>query len=452
MKNITRLFKPAIFVLVFTVSFAKLSYSQEVIDKVIAVVGGDMILSSDVEGELMRMKMQGNLPDGDVKCKLFEQLLVQKLLLHQSKIDSIQTNEVAIESEVDRRLRYFINQIGSEKALENYFHKSIYVIKEDLREVIREQQQTQQMKQKVVEKVSVTPLEVKNFFKSIPTDSLPMIPEQYELQQIVIFPPSSSEAKFRVKEKLLDLRSRILKGERFSMLAMAYSEDLASAKKGGELGFLTREELVKSFADVAFNLAEGQVSQIVESEYGFHIIQMIEKRYNQINVRHILLKPQYTSDMIVEAQNRLDSIAKLIQSDSLTFEKAAAKYSEDKKSNLNGGLVVNQVNNTKLFEKEQLQPSDYYIIKDLKVGEISTPFESRDEHGNVIFKIVKVKNILPSHKANLKDDYSIIQGLTKASREQDILLKWIDEKQKTTYIKIDPEYKNCNFSSKGWFK
>jgi len=452
MKNITRLFKPAIFVLVFTVSFAKFSYSQEVIDKVIAVVGGDMILSSDVEGELMRMKMQGNLPDGDVKCKLFEQLLVQKLLLHQSKIDSIQTNEVAIEGEVDRRLRYFINQIGSEKALENYFHKSIYVIKEDLREVIREQQQTQQMKQKVVEKITVTPLEVKNFFKSIPSDSLPMIPEQYELQQIVIFPPSSAEAKFRVKEKLLDLRSRILKGERFSMLAMAYSEDLASAKKGGELGFLTREELVKSFADVAFSLAEGQVSQIVESEYGFHIIQMIEKRNNQVNVRHILLKPQYTSDMIVEAQNRLDSIAKLIRSDSLTFEKAAAKYSEDKKSNLNGGLVVNQVNNTKLFEKEQLQPSDYYVIKDLKVGEISSPFESRDEHGNVIFKIVKVKNILPSHKANLKDDYSIIQGLTKASREQDVLLKWIDEKQKTTYIKIDPEYKNCNFSSKGWFK
>jgi len=452
MKNITRLFKPAIFILVFTVSFTRLTYSQEVIDKVIAVVGGDMILSSDVEGELMRMKMQGNLPDGDVKCKLFEQLLVQKLLLHQSKIDSLQTNEVAIEGEVDRRLRYFINQIGSEKALENYFHKSIYVIKEDLREVIREQQQTQQMKQKVVEKITVTPLEVKNFFKSIPSDSLPMIPEQYELQQIAIFPPSSAEAKFRVKEKLLDLRSRILKGERFSMLAMAYSEDLASAKKGGELGFLTREELVKSFADVAFSLAEGQVSQIVESEYGFHIIQMIEKRNNQVNVRHILLKPQYTSDMIVEAQNRLDSIAKLIQTDSLTFEKAAAKFSEDKKSNLNGGLVVNQVNNTKLFEKEQLQPSDYYVIKDLKVGEISTPFESRDEHGNVIFKIVKVKNILPSHKANLKDDYSIIQGLTKASREQDILLKWINEKQKTTYIKIDPEYKNCNFSSKGWFK
>lgn len=452
MKNIAKFFKPTVLILLFTIFFTKLTFSQEVIDKVIAVVGGDMILSSDVEGELMRMKMQGNLPEGDVKCKVFEQLLVQKLLLHQSKVDSLKSNDASIENEIERRLRYFINQIGSEKALENYFHKSMYVIKDDLRDVIREQELTQQMRQKVTEKITVTPKEVKEFYKTIPADSLPLISEQYELQQIVIYPPSSAQAKFRVKEKLLELRSRILKGERFSMLAMAYSEDLSSAKKGGELGFLTRDELVKSFADAAFGLADGQVSQIVETEYGFHIIQMIEKRNNQVNVRHILLKPQYTSDMIVEAQNKLDSIVSFIKRDSLTFEKAAARFSEDKKSNLNGGLVVNQANNTKLFEREQLQPSDYYVIKSLKIGEISTPFESRDEHGNVIFKIVRIKNIIPSHKANLNDDYNVIQKLTIDSREQDVLLKWIDEKQKTTYIKIDPEYKTCDFRSKGWFK
>jgi len=452
MKNIAKFFKPTVLILLFTISFTRLTFSQEVIDKVIAVVGGDMILSSDVEGELMRMKMQGNVPDGDAKCKVFEQLLVQKLLLHQAKVDSLKSNDASIENEIERRLRYFINQIGSEKALENYFHKSIYVIKDDLRDVIREQELTQQMRQKVTDKITVTPKEVKEFYKTIPADSLPLISEQYELQQVVIYPPSSAQAKFRVKEKLLELRSRILKGERFSMLAMAYSEDLASAKKGGELGFLTRDELVKSFADVAFSLAEGQVSQIVESEYGFHIIQMIEKRNNQVNVRHILLKPQYTSDMIVEAQNKLDSIATLIKKDTLTFEKAAAKFSEDKKSNLNGGLVVNQTNNTKFFEKEQLQPSDYYVIKSLKIGEISTPFESRDEHGNVIFKFVRIKNIIPPHKANLNDDYNVIQGMTIDSRDQDVLLKWIEEKQKTTYIKIDPDFKTCNFRSMGWFK
>lgn len=440
------------FFLLFTFSVISTVHSQEVIDQVIGVVGGDMILSSDVEQEVMRMKMQGNLPEGDVKCQIFEDLLIQKLLLNQSKIDSLVPNEAAIEGEIDRRLKYFLNQIGSEKALENYFSKSMYEIKADLREVIGEQMLTQQMRQKIVEKITVTPSEIKNFYKSIPTDSLPVLPEQYEIQQIAIYPPSTAEAKFRVKEKLLDLRSRILKGERFSMLAVAYSEDLASAKKGGELGFRSKDELVKSFSDVAFNLAEGQVSQIVETEYGFHIIQMIEKRNNQVNVRHILLKPQYTTTMLVEAQNKLDSIANLVRRDSLTFERACARFSQDKKSNLNGGLVVNPQTNTSYFQKDQLQPSDYYVIKELKKGEISSPFESRDEHANVIFKVVKLKAIIPSHKANLKDDYNTIQQLTMQSKEQEKLMKWVDEKRKTTYIRIDPSYKGCAFKSQDWIK
>ena len=452
MKNINKLLKPTVLLLLLTFSLVRTTFSQEVIDKVIAVVGGDMILKSDIEQEVMRLKMQGGLPEGDVKCQLLEQILIQKLLLHQSKIDSISPNDAAIEGEIDRRLRYFVNQIGSEKALESYFHKTIYVIKEDLREVIREQQLTQQMRQKVVEKITVTPSEVKLFYKTIPADSLPLIPEQYVLREITMYPPSSAEAKFRVKEKLLDIRSRILKGERFSMLAMAYSEDLASAKKGGELGFRTRDELVKSFADAAFNLAEGQVSQIVESEYGFHIIQMIEKRNNQVNVRHILLKPQFSSDMLIEAQNKLDSIAKLIKTDSLTFEKACAYYSEDKKSRMNGGLVVNPATNTKYFEKEQLQPSDYYVIKELKKGMVSVSFESRDDKANVIFKIIRIENIIPAHKANLIDDYNIIQEMTKRSRENDIFMNWVKEKQKVTYIKIDPDYKGCVFQSDGWIK
>jgi peptidyl-prolyl cis-trans isomerase SurA len=444
--------RSTIFFLLFSFSVISSVHSQEVIDQVIGVVGGDMILSSDIEQEVMRMKMQGNLPEGDVKCQIFEDLLIQKLLLNQAKVDSLAPNEAAIDGEIDRRLKYFLNQIGSEKALESYFNKSLYEIKADLREVIAEQMLTQQMRQKIVEKVTVTPSEIKSFYKTIPTDSLPVLPEQYELQQIAIYPPSTAEAKFRVKEKLLDLRSRILKGERFSMLAMAYSEDLASAKKGGELGFRSKDELVKSFSDVAFNLAEGQVSQIVETEYGFHIIQMIEKKNNQVNVRHILLKPQYTSSMLVEAQNKLDSIANLVKADSLTFEKACARFSQDKKSNLNGGLVVNPQTNTSFFQKDQLQPSDYYVIKELKKGQISAPFESRDEHANVIFKVVKLKEIIPSHKANLKDDYNTIQQLTMQSKEQELLMKWVDEKRKTTYVRIDPSYKGCSFKSKDWIK
>jgi peptidyl-prolyl cis-trans isomerase SurA len=452
MKKFKGIIRKTSLLFLFVFSIVGSSFSQGVIDQVIAVVGGDMILKSDIEQEVMRMKMQGNLPEGDVKCNILEDLLIQKLLLHQSKIDSLSANEMAVNSEIDRRIRYFVNQIGSEKALENYFKKSIFEIKDDLRDVIREQQLTQQMRQKIVEKLTVTPSEVRSFYKTIPADSLPNIPDQYKIQEISMYPPSSAEAKFHVRERLLELRSRILKGERFSMLAMAYSEDLGTAKKGGELGFRTRDELVKSFSDVAFNLAEGQVSQIVETEYGFHIIQMIEKRENQVNVRHILLKPQFTSDMLVEAQNKLDSIANLIRTDSMTFEKACAIYSQDKKSKTSGGLVVNPASNTQYFEKEQLQPADYAVIKGLKVGELGEPFESRDENAGVIFKIIKLKEIIPAHKANLNDDFDIIQRLTKQSKEEEIFFQWVSEKQKTTYIKIDPAYKGCTFKEKGWVK
>lgn len=452
MRSVTVTLKKIVFSFLFLSAFTGTAKAQNVIDQVVAVVGGDMILQSDIEGEIMRMKMQGYISKGDIKCEIFENLLIQKMLLNQAKIDSLTVNDVATETEIDRRLKYFINQIGSEKALENYFRKPIYEIREDLKETIREQQLTQQMQQKIVENASVTPSEVKHFFKSIPSDSLPMIPEQYEICQLLLYPPSKTEAKYQVKERLLELRERILKGERFSTLAVAYSEDHASAKRGGELGFRTREELVKSFADVAFNLKEGQVSQIVETEYGYHIIQMIEKRENQVNVRHILLKPQFSIDMLVEAQSKLDSIVNLIKADSMTFDMACAKFSEDKKSNLNGGLVVNPQNNTSLFEKEHIQPADFYVIKDLKVGEISSPFESRDDNANVAFKVIKLKSKIPSHKANLKDDYNVIQNIAKNGKEKELLDKWISEKQKTMYIKIDQSFKGCSFSNEGWFK
>lgn len=447
-----RVLRLTIVPLVLLLSLSGYSQQQIVIDQVVAVVGGEKILMSDIEQELLRMKMQGAVPEGNEKCAILEQLLIQKLLLTQSKVDSLTINDASVDMEIDRRLQYFINQIGSEKALENYFKKPIYEIKEDLRESIGEQQLTQQMRQKIVDKVNITPSEVKDFYKKIPTDSLPEIPEQYELQQIMIYPPSTAEAKFQVKEKLLEIRDRVLKGERFSTLAVAYSEDRASAIRGGELGFRTREELVKPFADAAFNLKEGQVSQIVETEYGFHIIQLIERRDNQVNVRHILMKPQYSSDMLNQAIVKLDSVKNLINSDSLNFERAALKFSEDKKSNLNGGLVINQYTNTSLFSKDQLQPSDYYVIKNLKVGEMSDAFESRDDHANVAFKILKIKRLIPAHKANIRDDYDVIQSLAKNSMENDILKDWITKKQRTTFIRIDPAYRSCTFESKGWIK
>ncbi|PKP38929.1 MAG: peptidylprolyl isomerase, partial [Bacteroidetes bacterium HGW-Bacteroidetes-15] len=374
------------------------------------------------------------------------------LLVHNAEIDSIQVSSGMVENEMERRLKYFINQIGSETALEKYFSKSIFQIKNDLRISIKESLLAQQMQESVVKNVAVTPSEVNRFFKNIPADSLPTIAEQYEFRQVVLYPPASSDAKLAVRDQLLDLRDRVLKGERFGTLAVAYSEDRASASRGGELGFRSKDELVKPFADVAFNLREGQVSQIVETEYGFHIIQMIERRDDQVNVRHILMKPSYSPDQLLKSQNKLDSIANFIRNDSITFVRAAQFYSEDKKTRLGGGLVINPNTNTSLFEREQLPPADFYVIRNLKIGEVSAPFESRDEHANVVYKIITITRIVPQHKANLNDDYAIIQDMTKMNKQQEVFLNWVKSRLNSTYIRIDPSYRNCSFDLEGWVK
>lgn len=450
MKSILLKYTSTLIVL-FLISISAIK-AQNVIDQTVAVVGADKILLSDIEQEALRMKMQGASTDENLRCSILEEMLIHKMLLHHAKIDSITVTDYMVEGEMERRLKYFTNQVGSEAALEKYFNKNIYQIKDDLRELVRETQLTQQMRSKIVDNVNVTPDDVKRFFKEIPKDSLPLIPEQYEYRQICLYPPASSDAKFMVREKLLELRERIIKGERFAPLAVAYSEDRASATKGGELGMRSREELVKAFADVAFNLKPGQVSNIVETEYGFHIIQLIEKRGDQVNVRHILMKPTFTSSMYLKAQNKLDSITVLIKSDSLTFIKAAQKFSEDKKSTMSGGLVINPQTGTSLFEKEHIQPAEFYTIKNLQPNVISEPFESRDQHANVVFKVVLVTRIIPAHKANLDDDYAIVQQMAKGAKEQEKFMEWVKQKQKTTYIRIDSELKNCDFEISGWIK
>lgn len=427
-------------------------HSQFVVDQVLGVVGNEKILLSDIEQEHLRMKMQGTTEEGDMKCEILEELMIHKLLLHQAAIDSIEVTDNTIDGELSRRLKYFVSQVGSEAALEKYFNKSIFQIKVDLRSSIKESLLAQQMQAKIVENVAVTPSEVKRFYRQIPQDSLPTIPKQYEVRQIVLNPPASEKANYAVREKLLGIRERILKGERFSTLAVAYSEDRASATRGGELGFLPREGLVKAFSDVAFSLKEGQVSQIVESEFGFHIIQMIEHRGDEVNVRHILMTPEYSPDQLLEAQNKLDSIATLIKNDSLSFELAAQRFSEDKKTSLGGGLLINGQTNTSLFEREHFAPADYYVIRNLKPKEVSAPFESRNEHAKTVYKIVMVTRIVPQHKANLDDDYAIIQMMTKSNKQQEVFLDWIKSKIKTTYVRIDPSYLNCSFEMEGWIK
>lgn len=426
--------------------------NDSIIDNVIAVVGNEIILKSEVEEQLMQMKARGIYGGGNERCNIFEQLLFQKLLITQAKLDSVEVSENQVDDEIERRLQGFIREIGGEQQLEDYFGKSILEIKQDFKPIVREQLLAQKEQQEITGDVKITPSEVKAFFKSIPADSLPIVNATYEIAQIVIEPKISKEEKDAVKKKLESLRQRILKGESFSTLAVLYSDDKASAKNGGELGFINKSDLVKEFAATAFTLKEGEISDIVETEFGFHIIQLIKKRGSQVNVRHILMIPKVSASAKYKAKQKLDSIARLIRLDSLTFGQAAMRFSEDEDTRKNEGLMVNPYTGTSKFEVKQIDPATNYALRKLKVGEISEPFEAQNAKGKTVFKIIYKKSENKAHTINLKDDYQQVQDMALANKKQKVIKEWVGKKQKQTYIKIDPDYKKCTFNYPGWGK
>ncbi|HKL07715.1 MAG TPA: peptidylprolyl isomerase [Bacteroidales bacterium] len=434
-------------------TFNLIAQNQFIADRVVANVGDKIILQSDVENQVIQLKAQGYQSRGDIKCEIFQELLVQKLLLIQAELDSIQVGANQVESELERRLIYFIRQIGSQEKLEEFYNKSIIEIKEDFRPLIREQILTQMMQSELVSGVKVSPKEIEKFYKKMPKDSIPMVNTQYKINQIVAYPPEDEESRAEAREKLLDIRKRIINGERFSTLAVLYSEDPGSARKGGELGFRTRDELDPEFAKAAFRLTDdGGVSRIVESEYGFHIIQLIAQQGNQVNVRHILIIPKVNVQQKIKARNKLDSVVTLIRNDSLSFTNAALRFSEDEKSRLNEGLMVNPQNSSTTFELDQLPRAEYNIVKDLEVGAISEPFETVDESGKPVFKIVKVAEKTDAHKANLEDDYEMIEEIAIMEKQQQKIDEWLEETKKNTYIRIDDSFMNCKFLENGWIK
>ncbi|MDR1342555.1 MAG: peptidylprolyl isomerase [Prevotellaceae bacterium] len=441
-----------IILLALCFAFNVVAGQQNVLDKVLAVVGNEALLESDVEVELMQLRAQGELVDDEVRCSVFEHLLLQKLLLAQAKLDSLTENEMAVSQEVEQRIRYFSTQLGGTQELEKYFGKPLFRIKEELTEQTKERNLTQQMQMNIVSAAQLTPRDVETYYKTLPPDSFPMIPDQYVIQQIARYPPSGNEVRFQVREKLLELRERVMNGEKFQALAVMYSEDPNSARRGGELGMRVREELTKPFADAAFALKPGQVSQIVETEFGFHIIQMIEKKDEMANLRHILIRPKFSSETQQEAAHLLDSVAALIRADSISFEYGVARYSEDKNTRMNGGYVVNPQTLATRFEKDQLIPNDYYVLRDMKKGEISAPFESKDNTGNDIFKIIKLKEFIPSHRANFEQDYMVIHDIAKSKKQQATLDAWIAKRIQSTYIFIEPDMRSCRFSREGWVK
>lgn len=428
---------------------------DNIIDEVIWVVGDEAILRSEVEEERLRAQYEGQQIAGDPYCVIPEQIAIQKLFLHQAELDSIEVNESTVANQVNMRLNYYIAQIGSKEKMEEYFRKTMSEMREDMMTSVRNQMIIQQMQQKLTENIKSTPAEIRRYYNALPTDSIPTMPAEVEVQVISFEPPVPQSEIDRIKQTLRDFTERVTSGGAdFSMLARLYSEDTESAKRGGELGFVGRGQLVPEFADVAFNLTTPKkVSRIVETEYGFHIIQLIEKRGERINCRHILLRPRLSTTDKSNAITRLDSIANLVRTEKLTFEQAVAYFSQDKNTAMNAGLMMNPNTGATKFEYQDLPPEIARQIYTMNIGEISKPFVMMDETKNKeVCAIVKLKSKTDVHKANLVDDYQVIRQMYEQQVSQELLHQWILKKQKETYITIDPAWRGCDFEYPGWIK
>jgi len=443
------------FLFIISLLFSSISLMAQdtlMLDQIVATVGNNPIFYSDIQNQYLQMQARGTQFQGDPQCQIFEDLLIQKLLLNQSQVDSIDVGDKEVDNELSQRLDYFIKQIGSIEKLEEYFKKKMPEIKEDFRDIIRDQMLTQKMQSKITADIKMTPNEVHNYFKTLPTDSLPIIDAEYELAQIVAYPVFKEEEKAALKRKLEEMRERILKGGNFAAMARLYSEDPGSATKGGELGLMARSELVPEFAIAAFNLQPGEISEVVETDFGYHIIQLIEKRGERANMRHILLIPKVSFDAKSKAKAKLDSIANLIRKNTVKFDEAALKYSEDDNTKKNGGLMINPQTGSGKFAGSQIDAGTNYVIKNMNIGEVSNPFETVDDKGKQIYKVVMLKGKTKPHTANMKDDYQKIHDMAMGYKRMTVMNNWIIEKQKSSYIRIDNSFKNCQFNFKGWNK
>ena len=426
---------------------------DNVIDEVIWIVGEEAILRSEVEEERLRAQYEGQSIAGDPYCVIPEQLAVQKLFLHQAELDSIEVNESSVSSKVDMRMNYYISQIGSKEKMEEYFRKSSTEIREEMMTMVRNQMIIQQMQSKLTENISPTPAEVRRYYNTLPSDSIPMVPAQVEVQILSVEPAVPLEETERIKTRLREFTERVHSGSAdFSMLARLYSEDVESAKRGGELGFVGKGQLVSEFADVAFNLTDPKrVSRIVQTEYGYHIIQLVEKKGDRINCRHILLKPRISSDDKVRAISKLDSIRTLVVDSGMTFEVAVAKFSEDKNTVMSGGMMTNMNTGASKFEYQDLPPEIAKQIYTLKEGDVSQPFVMMDRTKNKeICAIVRLKSKRDVHKANLVDDFQVIREMYEQKLSVELIDKWIRQKQNEIYVSIDPAWRGCDFQYPGW--
>ncbi|MFM7217700.1 MAG: peptidylprolyl isomerase [Bacteroidota bacterium] len=431
-------------VVTFLLTLSMHSSGQEVLDQVMATVGGQIVLKSEIERQYVQMLAQGG-DDPDAKCGIFDQLILQKLMLNQAQLDSITVSETQIEGELDRRMRFYIRQIGSEEALEAYFKTSIRQLKDELRDAIKDQLTVQNMQSKITKDVTVTPNEVRAYFESIPPDSLPYMDAELEIAQILRTPPVSDAEKQAIRARLEEFRAKIATGDDFAVYAALYSQDPGSAKKGGELGFFERGMMVPEFEAAAFNLKPGEMSMIIETKYGFHLLQLIERRGNQINVRHILLQPKISDADLYKCVNYLDSLKQVIESGRITFEEAAQKYSDDDETKNSGGMMVNPETNTTRLSPDKIDRVLFFQVDTMQLGKISPPLLTASADGKNAYRIVTVKSRSVPHKANLKDDYQKIQEVALSEKQNKMMSEWVEKKRKTTFIQINTDdFANCS--------
>lgn len=425
-------------------------FSQpQMVDKVVGVVGDNIILLSDIEVQLQQAKAQGEVINENLRCSIFDQLILDKFFLAQAQLDSVYVSEDDVEAELDKRIRYFItNSFGSQQKLEEYYGKSTADLKDDFRKDIRNQMLAEKMQSKIYGSIKTTPSDVKAFYEAIPKDSLPYFNAEIELSQIVIKPKASEEAKEYALYKISQLRKEIIAGGDFAIKATLNSDDPGSKKEGGDLGFITRGQMVQEFEAAAFKLREGELSEVIETQFGYHIIQCLERKGETIHIRHILVTPPITSIDEQIAMTYLDSVATLVKTNVMTFQEAVKEFSEDDQSKSNTGSIINEKNGTSYFEMSEIDGSLLFSMSDLKKGQVSqsSPFEAND--GKKAFRVIMIKSESEPHVANLNEDYSKIQGACRQAKQQEALVNWIQEKRGNAYIRIDDDFLSCDTAAK----
>ncbi len=438
--------RPLLFLLIlFFISGFRLNSQSEVIDKVIATVGGETVLLSEVEEQFALTEAQRGVLPAEARCEFLNQILISKLLLNQAKLDSIEVGEEEVEDQLNARIERILGYMNNDMTqFEAYYGQSINEVKDQFREDLKNQILVERMRSNVINSITVTPSEVKTFFRNIPNDSLPYFNSEVEIGEIVYKPVINPQEKQKAIEKLEVIRQRILNGETtFEEMAQKFSDD-GSARGGGDLGWTRRGKFVPEFEAAAYKLEKDEISPVIESQFGFHIIQMLERRGNSIKVRHILIKPEITDADLKLAKAHLDSIRNLIQTDSLPFSQAVKTYSNKEVQSFNNdGRMVNPVTGNTFFEIGDLDPDIYFAIDTLEINEVSAPFEFRDQTGEIFFRIAQLQSRTSPHKANLSLDYSKIQTAAIQAKQNESIAEWVREKIEATFILIDPLYDNC---------